>query len=772
MPGADCFGEIRAGMSSVPPRASGAGRSRQALIWSALVAALLIGFAVDGSVMAAVQPLHHSGFAELLSSTIRWLGNGRVQVPLLICLAALGAGLSRPLLRAAGWGVLAFAISGAAANIIKVIVHRPRPWVTAASPDSWWGYARMSEFQSFPSGDASTTFAIATLFAVLYPRLRAPLVGVAIIVAVARVLVGSHHPSDIAAGAMLGVGVGQLVGGLAARREAGPAGSSGTAGDGRVLRALPFAALMVGAAVAYTAGLGAVSFLGRDEALYAEAAREMLATGDWVTPRVNGVPFFEKPPLYYWMAAPLYQVFGVTPLAARLPAALMALATIAATALLAGRVWGRRAGLLAGAALATCLQLAIIGRMGVMDVPLTCLITLALIIYGCWRRDGRWSAALAFGALVGLAVLLKGLAGGLAPAIALVHLVVYRTTPRRISLLSVLAALGIFAAVIAPWFLAMGARHGEGYASILFLREHFTRVVEPMQGHSGPPIYYLALIALSFFPWVIFVPAAALAREHRADEAEAFWWSLALVWIAVVLVPFSFISTKLPGYVTPLFPAMALLVGAELDRRLDRPGRAPWIAGIAGAALLGLLVSVLPLAGAVLGERLGVAAESRRLVLPAALWVAGYGVIALGAARALSNGPRAGIGALIGGQAIALCAVLAGFLPVLAPYLAGAPALLAEVARRELPGRRVLLYDTRPEAAAFALGRSVPVFSADERRDLLRALERGPAAVIAPLSAGELRSELPVRRAWREGDRVLLDVPAPPTQQAATDHTR
>jgi undecaprenyl-diphosphatase len=202
-------------LSDAGPKAA---RARQLLLWACLVGALLIGFAIDGTVMAAVRPLHHSDLAGVINNTVRWLGNGRLQIPLLLGLALLGVWLSRPLVRAAGWGLLAFVASGAAANVLKVLIHRPRPWVTAPPPETWWGYVEMGEFRSFPSGDASTTFAIATVFAIWYPWLRVPLAATATAVAVGRVLVGSHHPSDVAAGAMLGVGVGQLVMALARRR--------------------------------------------------------------------------------------------------------------------------------------------------------------------------------------------------------------------------------------------------------------------------------------------------------------------------------------------------------------------------------------------------------------------------------------------------------------------------------------------------------------------------------------------------------------------------
>ncbi len=546
-------------------------------------------------------------------------------------------------------------------------------------------------------------------------------------------------------------------------------------------RATPFLLLFVGSAALFLAGLGCLPLLGRDESLYAEAAREMFASGDWVTPRVNDGPFFEKPPLYYWLAGASYRALGVSPFAARLPAALSALLTVALTAAIGARVWGRRAGLLAGVVLTTSLQLAVIGRMGIMDVPLTCLTTLAVLIYARWRREARVVALLplgaAFGLCVGLAILLKGMAGLLPVGIAAIHSIYLlidrmrlacRSAPVRgnavrafFGAISVLVAPAAVGVVALPWFQSMAALHGEPFVSTMFGREHLTRVVQPMQGHGGPFFYYIALIAVSFFPWAVFLPSALLSRTRDGGERNAFWRSLLIVWFAVVLIPFSLIQTKLPGYVTPLFPAMALLVGAEIDRRLAGPRRAPWIAVIVGALVLAGLTSVLPAAGARFGERVAAAHAAQLLVLPVAAWIIGYAIILLGAVQAMAGHPRAGLAVMVGGQVAAVCAVVVGILPVVSPYLEGGREYrLAESALGNIPQSRVVLYNTRPEAVAFVLRRSVSSYGRGQWDQVLASIEAGPTALIAPTEDQHLWQELPARRSWRLGNRVLLDIPA------------
>ena len=747
--------------SNVSPCFADASRNRwRFLPWIVLA----LAFAIDGVVITAVKPLHDTGFADLIHGTIRWLGTGYVQAPLALLMILSGAIWSRRLLRAGGWTLLSFAVSGVSVNLLKLLFPRPRPWVTDPLPSTWTAYLRDSDFQSFPSAETATTFAVAVSISSWYPGLRLPLLAVAALVGVARVLVGGHHPSDVIAGGIVGVLVGQIITSWAGRRAKGDRERGPAQPPTRSSRDPRLGLLLGGSAILLLGGLGWLPLFGRDEALYAEAAREMLAGGDWITPYVNGVFFFEKPPLYYWLAGISYSVFGVSPFAARLPAALMAILTIAVTARLAARVWGPRAGLLAGLALATSLQMIMIGRMGIMDVPLTCLITLALLAYAQWRRHGGLLAAVAFGTLVGLAMLLKGMAGGLAPAVAVVHALAYRRGPRRISVGSVLLAAAAFTVVAAPWFIAMAVRHGDTFIDIFIKQQHGQRVTHQMQSHGGPVFYYLALIAVSFFPWVVFLPASIRHREPH-DEQKSFWRSLLVVWIAVVLLPFSLVSTKLPGYVTPLFPAMAVLVGVELDRRLTEAGRAPWVAALAGALLLGAAFALLPLAGARLGARVGASSEAWLLVLPTAFWVGGYAVIAAGGIEGMAGRPHRGLRFMAAGQTVVVGALLIGVLPVLSPYLGGGPAHLAERARREMPDSRIVLYETRPETVAFVLRRPVPVFSHNEKVQLMAALEDTPTALIAPAKEKSFWGELPYRRFWRSGSAALLDFPATEMEQ-------
>jgi 4-amino-4-deoxy-L-arabinose transferase-like glycosyltransferase len=402
-----------------------------------------------------------------------------------------------------------------------------------------------------------------------------------------------------------------------------------------------------------------------------------------------------------------------------------------------------------------------------MDAPLTCLTVLAVLAYERWRHGNGFAGAALFGICLGSAVLLKGAAGlvpvGIAAADSFVRMLRKERLgrPAALSAAALLLAAGIAIAIASPWFIVMGNRHGAAFGSTLFLHEHLRRVLQPMQGHGGPLWTYIPLIAVSFFPWVVFLPSSALRSEDASDRARS-WRLLCIVWILVVLVPFSLIRTKLPGYVTPLFPPMALLVGAGLAQGGTRRS---WLALLVGALALGALAGLLPVAAAKLGARVGASGEARLLIAPALVWVAGYLVMAFAAAAVLLRRSRNPIGMLALGQVAAVVALLFGVLPVLSPYLGAGSSGLAELARRELPGNRIVLYQTHPENVNFVLQRPVPVYDQHQRQQLLDQLRTAPTALIAPARDSAFWSSLPVRRTWRLGDRVLLGIPKMEAQE-------
>ncbi len=268
MPDACIPGRITQPMSSVAGYDSAtSAQKKKVIFWVLMFVLFAVTFVLDAPVMAQLRPLHDSHIAHVLRHTIRWLGVGYVHAAVALILLLIGLWLSdrrgsaliilvalcsvftldawatagrlitavsalllvwvaftalsakHRLAGAGAWALFAFLASGTLSSVLKVVIHRPRPWVSEAPPDAWIGYLSMNQFHSFPSGEATTTFALATVLGGHFPRLRVPLFVIAAVVAISRVLVGSHHPSDIWAGAMLGTGVGQVMNYLAILRQ-------------------------------------------------------------------------------------------------------------------------------------------------------------------------------------------------------------------------------------------------------------------------------------------------------------------------------------------------------------------------------------------------------------------------------------------------------------------------------------------------------------------------------------------------------------------------
>ena len=393
--------------------------------------------------------------------------------------------------------------------------------------------------------------------------------------------------------------------------------------------------------------LGTPGLFDADEPAYAQAAREMLETGDWITPHFNGRPRFDKPILFYWLTTLSYRVFGVTEFAVRFWSALAGVTLVLLVSRAARRWFGPPADLWAGLALTTNLLTALLARAAVTDMLLTLFVTVAILagveVLEGSRKAGRW--AMIGWAAMGLAVLVKGPVGLLIPAMALGgSLLVSRE--RRLGLARLVPWGGplLFAAITLPWYgLALGA-NGWAFVDGFVIKHHVTRYTGVVSSHAGPIWFYLPVVLIGFFPWSGFLPralwhAVTVARRREPGEPAGRLLIVCACWVAGVFLFFSLAGTKLPSYIFPAFPALALLVGAagishekpttdnrsasendplsfvtwqfsiapegRVPRWIERA--APWLIGLTGGTLaLGvgmipwILETVRPLAGGVL----------------------------------------------------------------------------------------------------------------------------------------------------------------------------
>lgn len=321
------------------------------------------------------------------------------------------------------------------------------------------------------------------------------------------------------------------------------------------------------------------------DAVQASIARTMLESGDWVTPRLNGVIYLEKPPLKYWMIAGSYCLFGIHDWAARLPIALSAIALCWVTARFGAWAFGRAAGMYAGLVLATCVGLFLFTRILIADVILTLTITLAM-----WAflrtvdedepRPRLWAHIMALS--IGLGLLLKGLIAAVFPVAAGV---LYLCFTRRLfdaatwRRLRPFSGAAIIFAVAAPWHILATLRnppyfdftlssepgHWRGFFWFYFLNEHVFRFLNmryPRDYNTVPRLYFWLFHLLWLFPWSAYFPAL-LQQTFRPIDRASRTRLLALCWTGFLLFFFS-LSTTQEYYSMPCYPALALLLGSAL----------------------------------------------------------------------------------------------------------------------------------------------------------------------------------------------------------------
>jgi 4-amino-4-deoxy-L-arabinose transferase-like glycosyltransferase len=335
-----------------------------------------------------------------------------------------------------------------------------------------------------------------------------------------------------------------------------------------------------------------------DEGRYADIAREMLDANDWVTPRLNGLKYFEKPPLQYWATAGAFALFGFDEWTARLWPALTGLLCIAFTAFTAFRLAPGSSWILAALALAGSWGFFLGGQFLTLDMGLTFFMTAGMLAFVLSRRSGSPPAAqrnwmLLAWASVALAVLSKGLVSIVIPGLALA---VYVTIERDLSPLKRLhwaPGLALFAAIVLPWFVLVQERNPE-FFRFFFIHEHFERFLLPDHHRPGPWWYFIPVLLVGLLPWTPAVPAA-LVKGWKAPAADGFKLDRFLaIWAAVVVVFFSASHSKLPGYILPAVPAILLVFARQYPALSERLRLSPIIVCIAGGAVLALLAAALP----------------------------------------------------------------------------------------------------------------------------------------------------------------------------------
>ena len=342
----------------------------------------------------------------------------------------------------------------------------------------------------------------------------------------------------------------------------------------RSLRLTIYALLAV---ILYLPGLGRPALWEPDEGRYAEIAREMVLSGDYVTPRDDFELYFEKPPLAYWAEAAAIRIFGPNEFAVRLPAALFSVGQVVATAALAEVMFGATAGFFAALVLALSPLFFGFARFATLDPALAFFLTAALATFYLAAREDSFSQPsarrwmLISAAMLAMGTLAKGpIALLLAGAIALAWLAIEHRLREIVRMPLVWCGL-IYAAIVLPWFILMEARN-PGFLRFFFIHEHLERYTTSSE-HGWGPWFFIPIVLGGMWPWIFFVPLGWSAM--RADDilpnsvpasSRRSDASFLAIWFIVIFVFFSIPRSKLGSYILPALPPLAIVAGYGLAR--------------------------------------------------------------------------------------------------------------------------------------------------------------------------------------------------------------
>lgn len=526
-------------------------------------------------------------------------------------------------------------------------------------------------------------------------------------------------------------------------------------------------------ALVWFGGLDHRKLVKPDEGRYAEIAREMAVSGDWVTPRLNGIKYFEKPPLQYWATAAAFKAFGPDEWTARLWPALTGFLGVLLAFYAGRRLFNDAAGALAAAVLASSLLYLFIGHFNVLDMGLAFFLQLAVTGFLLAQGGERRWMWVAWAALA-LAVLSKGivalvLTGG---ALVLYSLLTRDFSPWR--RLEAGPGLAIFLALATPWFVAVSLANPE-FPRFFFIHEHFERFLTTTHRRSQPAWYFLPVLLGGLLPWTTMALHAWATGWRRPPVAGAFRPAAFLaVWCVVVFGFFSASGSKLPSYILPMFPALALLTGAFLAEASRRTLLIHL--GLAALPALAALVLTLGVSGRADHETPVemMAAYGRWLAAAAGLWL-GAGVSSLWLARRgrtfaallvlAGGGLLAGLGALLGHENLARSNSAAHLAAAIKPQLpSGVPFYSVRTYDQTLPfylGRTLTLVDYRDEMG-FGLDQepALAVATVEEFEGRWRAAADA-FALLQPEAYDAMAPALPMTLVFRDTRRVIVRKPQP-----------
>ncbi len=308
-----------------------------------------------------------------------------------------------------------------------------------------------------------------------------------------------------------------------------------------------------------------------DEGRYAEIPREMVASGNWVTPRLNDLKYFEKPPLQYWATATAYELFGEHQWTARLWTGLTGFAGLLLVWLTAFRLFGREAAIYSALLLSSSMLYVMIGHINTLDMGVTFFISLGIFSFLLAQQANSEKWMLLAWAGLGLAVLSKGLMGIVLPGAAVFIYCLVRRDFSVLMRMSWLKGLAVFFAITIPWFYLVIKANPEFFDKF-FIYEHYTRFMTKDLGRYQPWYYFVPILIAGAMPWtaLVFDSLFHIGRPSGSGRKPFHPSLFLLIWAVFIYFFFSISDSKLPSYLLPMFPAMALLMGRRVVEIRER----------------------------------------------------------------------------------------------------------------------------------------------------------------------------------------------------------
>ncbi len=391
--------------------------------------------------------------------------------------------------------------------------------------------------------------------------------------------------------------------------------------------------MLIAFAVIWFANLEYRTLVKPDEGRYAEIPREMVHSGDWVTPRLNELKYFEKPPLQYWATAVAYEVFGEHQWTSRLWTGLTGFAGVLLVWFAGMRMFGREAAGYAAVILGSSLLYVFMAHINTLDMGVTFFISLgvfAMMLAQSERekhKQRNWM--LVAWVAMALAVLSKGLMGLVLPGTALFIYCIVQRDLGPLKRMHWLSSLGIFFLIVSPWFYLVMQANPE-FFDRFFIYEHYTRFTTKDLGRYQPWYYFVPILLAGALPWtVLMLDSAIRAWRSGAHLGKEFSHErFLLIWAVFIYVFFSISGSKLPSYLLPMFPPLALLMGIRLTQMRER-------------VLMWQLVPVIPILLVLIGVVLNVSRFAdtplqAELYPQYAVWlIVGLGTLLLGVIAAI-----------------------------------------------------------------------------------------------------------------------------------------